>query len=75
MSSNSSVRDEIERLSFLVEEKEYMNAELKSEILLLRDRIVNASHEHCNKEIQSLAKENERILKDLNRTEQNYNEQ
>lgn len=37
--STSSVKDEIDKLNFLVEEKEYMNAELREEILALRNKL------------------------------------
>lgn len=37
--SNYSLKDEIDKLHFIIEEKEYMNAELKQEIVILREQV------------------------------------
>lgn len=37
--SNYSLKDEIDKLHFIIEEKEYMNAELKQEIIILREQV------------------------------------
>ena len=74
--SNSTIRDEIDKLTFMLEEKEYMNIELKDEIIQLRERLAQSNdHDDCNKEIDGLIKENNRLQNDLNQTEENYNEQ
>ena len=36
--STYSLKDEIDKLNFIIEEKEYMNAELRQEILILREK-------------------------------------
>lgn len=36
--STCSLRDEIDKLNFIIEEKDYMNAELKQQIILLKER-------------------------------------
>lgn len=37
--STCSMRDEIDKLNLLIEEKDYMNSELKQQIFLLKERI------------------------------------
>lgn len=82
--STCSMRDEIDKLNLLIEEKDYMNSELKQQIFLLKERISSyhdswysgdQSSNETNKEIESLKKEIKSLQDDLNKTEQNYNEQ
>jgi hypothetical protein len=82
--STCSLRDEIDKLHFLIEEKDYMNAELKQEVTLLRGHLSkfrqtcyssDESNDEFLKEIKSLKKEIRRLENDLNKTEENYNEQ
>lgn len=82
--SNYSLKDEIDKLHFMVEEKDYMNAELKQEVTELREQLARLkqrsrfdenSDQDYHRELSSLCRENKRLQDDLNKTEDNYNEQ
>lgn len=82
--SSCSGKDEIDKMHFLVEEKDYMISELQEQIVLLREEMMRSQndvsleesyHEECQREIGQLVKENKRLQNDLNNTEENYNEQ
>jgi predicted nucleic acid-binding Zn-ribbon protein len=81
--SSFNLKDEIDKLHFIIEEKDYMNSELKQEITILRQKIARLrrqSHSELNTgdlqhEIETLKSENRRLQEDLNKTEDNYNEQ
>ena len=83
LKSNTTMKEEIDKLNFMIEEKDYMNIELKEQIVSLRDKLTKfqsgtfecKSHDDWSKQILSLVKENARLQKDLNKTEENYNEQ
>ena len=81
LQSNYSLRDEIDKLHFVIEEKDYINSELKHEVNLLREKIDTFTNypeddfEEKQKEIENLTKENKQLHNDLNQTEENYNDQ
>lgn len=81
--SIDSLKDEIDKLHFIIEEKDYMNEELRQEIIQLRKKLnrkiqeinFDSEQEDYKREAISIKKEYKRIQDDLNRTEENYNEQ
>jgi hypothetical protein len=83
LESSYSLKDEIDKLHFMIEEKDYMNCELKQEILSLRQQITKLKNNSQqdedfimdSRELALLRKENMLFQEDLNKTEENYNEQ
>lgn len=81
--SIDSLKEEIDKLHFMIEEKDYMNEELKQEIIQLRKKLnrklqeinFDSEQEDYKREAIAMKKEYKRIQDDLNRTEENYNEQ
>jgi hypothetical protein len=81
--STYSLRDEVDKLHFVIEEKDYMNEELRLEVIQLRKNInrkirennYDSEQEDYKREATALKKENKRMQDDLNRTEENNNEQ
>jgi hypothetical protein len=81
--STYSLRDEVDKLHFVIEEKDYMNEELRLEVIQLRKNLnrkireskYDLEQEDFKREATTLKKENKRIQDDLNRTEENNNEQ
>lgn len=72
---NSTMKEEIDKLNFIVEEKEYMNIELKEQIITLRDKLSKLqnesfncqSHDDWSIQISKLSQDNEKLQTELSR--------
>lgn len=86
LQSQYSLKDEIDKLNFIIEEKEFMNMELRQEIERLRTQVSQFHHNsnsereyggdsHDTRGLAYLRMENKRLENDLRNTEDNLNEQ